>query len=142
MNHSLSRQHHTQSTVGEPFIEDIHCHTGVNSEPRLNIAGPSYSPQQSATLDFQHPIDSQSPLLHHLQYSDEPYCLNVMMEKMRGMKVGKYVDKLAVDSGEVGLSNPQLMLCNYDLKPVEPERRQWRSWNFVAFWIADSFNIV
>jgi NCS1 family nucleobase:cation symporter-1 len=27
------------------------------------------------------------------------------------------------------------------LKPVEKERRQWRSWNFVGFWIADSFNI-
>jgi NCS1 family nucleobase:cation symporter-1 len=24
---------------------------------------------------------------------------------------------------------------------VEPERRQWGPWNFVAFWIADSFNI-
>jgi hypothetical protein len=35
----------------------------------------------------------------------------------------------------------QLLLANHDLKPVEPERRQWRSRNFVAFWIADSFNI-
>jgi cytosine/uracil/thiamine/allantoin permease len=25
---------------------------------------------------------------------------------------------------------------------VEPQRRQWRDWNFVGFWIADSFNIV
>ena len=25
---------------------------------------------------------------------------------------------------------------------VEPERRQWGAWNFVGFWIADSFNIV
>ncbi len=25
---------------------------------------------------------------------------------------------------------------------VEPERRQWGPWNFVGFWIADSFNIV
>lgn len=33
------------------------------------------------------------------------------------------------------------MLANHDLKPVEPARRQWRSRNFVAFWIADSFNI-
>jgi hypothetical protein len=24
---------------------------------------------------------------------------------------------------------------------VEPERRQWGAWNFVGFWIADSFNI-
>jgi NCS1 family nucleobase:cation symporter-1 len=27
------------------------------------------------------------------------------------------------------------------LKPVEKERRQWGAWNFVGFWIADSFNI-
>jgi NCS1 family nucleobase:cation symporter-1 len=27
------------------------------------------------------------------------------------------------------------------LKPVEKERRQWGPWNFVGFWIADSYNI-
>jgi hypothetical protein len=27
-------------------------------------------------------------------------------------------------------------------RTVEPERRQWGPWNFVGFWIADSFNIV
>jgi NCS1 family nucleobase:cation symporter-1 len=27
------------------------------------------------------------------------------------------------------------------LKIVEPERRQWSAFNFVGFWIADSFNI-
>ena len=32
-------------------------------------------------------------------------------------------------------------LTNHDLKPVEPARRQWGAWNFVGFWIADSFNI-
>ena len=34
------------------------------------------------------------------------------------------------------------MLTNEDLKPVEAERRQWGAWNYVAFWIADSFNLV
>ena len=29
-----------------------------------------------------------------------------------------------------------------DAIAVEPERRQWGAWNFVGFWIADSFNIV
>ncbi|KAL7266464.1 uracil permease [Rhizina undulata] len=42
---------------------------------------------------------------------------------------------------EPGLTNAQLMLTNHDLKPVEPARRQWGSWNYVGFWIADSFNI-
>ncbi|KAF2087914.1 hypothetical protein K490DRAFT_56488 [Saccharata proteae CBS 121410] len=62
------------------------------------------------------------------------------MEKVKTSKLAHYVDKLAVES-EPGLSNIQLLLTNYDLKPVEPARRQWRSWNFVGFWIADSFNI-
>jgi cytosine/uracil/thiamine/allantoin permease len=34
-----------------------------------------------------------------------------------------------------------LFLTNHDLKIVEPERRQWTAFNFVGFWIADSFNI-
>ena len=29
-----------------------------------------------------------------------------------------------------------------DMITVEPERRQWGAWNFVGFWISDSFNIV
>lgn len=55
-------------------------------------------------------------------------------------KTSRLLDKLAVES-EPGLTNAQLMLVNNDLKPVEAERRQWGAWNFVGFWIADSFNI-
>ncbi|THH08004.1 hypothetical protein EW145_g3004 [Phellinidium pouzarii] len=55
-------------------------------------------------------------------------------------KVKRVMNRLAVDS-EPGLTTAQLMLVNHDLKPVEPERRQWGPWNFVSFWIADSFNI-
>ncbi|KAK5170233.1 uracil permease [Saxophila tyrrhenica] len=62
------------------------------------------------------------------------------MEKVKNSKMAYYADKLAVES-EPGLTNTQLMLANYDLAPVEPARRQWRGRNFVAFWIADSFNI-
>ncbi|KAF2809229.1 uracil permease-like protein [Mytilinidion resinicola] len=62
------------------------------------------------------------------------------MEKVRTSKVGHFLNKIAVEN-ESGLTNAQLMLFNHDLKPVEPERRQWGAWNFVCFWIADSFNI-
>ncbi|SMY19597.1 unnamed protein product [Zymoseptoria tritici ST99CH_1A5] len=62
------------------------------------------------------------------------------MEKLNRTRVGRIIDKAAVDS-EPGLTAGQLMLANHDLKPVEPERRTWRSRNFVAFWISDSFNI-
>lgn len=62
------------------------------------------------------------------------------MERLKQSKARYYADKLAVPA-EPGLTNAQLMLTNHDLKPVEPERRQWGPWNFVGFWIADSFNI-
>ncbi|AEO60727.1 hypothetical protein MYCTH_2310258 [Thermothelomyces thermophilus ATCC 42464] len=52
----------------------------------------------------------------------------------------RLANKVAVDS-EPGLTSAQMMLTNHDLKPVEPERRQWGPWNFVGFWVADSFNI-
>ncbi|KAE8339654.1 hypothetical protein BDV24DRAFT_135583 [Aspergillus arachidicola] len=55
-------------------------------------------------------------------------------------RIKEWVEKLEVPS-EPGLTNTQLMLTNHDLRPVEPERRQWKWYNFVAFWIADSLNI-
>ncbi|KAK1993697.1 hypothetical protein LX36DRAFT_661282 [Colletotrichum falcatum] len=60
--------------------------------------------------------------------------------KAHSSRLGYWADRLAVES-EPGLTSAQLMLTNHDLKPVEPERRQWGPWNFVAFWIADSFNV-
>lgn len=62
------------------------------------------------------------------------------MASSRGLRLRRFADRLAVDH-EPGLTTTQLLLTNHDLKPVEPERRQWKSWNFVGFWIADSFNI-
>ncbi|TGO88914.1 hypothetical protein BPOR_0134g00010 [Botrytis porri] len=74
--------------------------------------------------------------------SDESggWFLDFIMEKAKNTRIGYWADKLAVEA-EPGLTNAQLMLNNHDLKPVEPERRQWGTWNFVGFWIADSFNI-
>lgn len=39
------------------------------------------------------------------------------------------------------LSTAQMFLYNHDLRPVEEARRQWAWYNYVFFWIADSFNI-
>ncbi|PYH99648.1 hypothetical protein BO71DRAFT_171481 [Aspergillus ellipticus CBS 707.79] len=55
-------------------------------------------------------------------------------------RIRKWIEKLEVPA-EPGLTNTQLMLTNRDLRPVEHDRRQWRWFNFVAFWIADSLNI-
>ncbi|KAB8073149.1 permease for cytosine/purines, uracil, thiamine, allantoin-domain-containing protein [Aspergillus leporis] len=56
------------------------------------------------------------------------------------VRIKEWVEKLEVPS-EPGLTSTQLMLTNHDLRPVEPERREWKWFNFVAFWIADSLNI-
>ena len=66
--------------------------------------------------------------------------INAAIETVRGSWLASWADRLKIKS-EPGLTNAELMLANLDLKPVEPSRRQWRSRNFVAFWIADSFNI-
>ncbi|KAJ7927596.1 permease for cytosine/purines, uracil, thiamine, allantoin-domain-containing protein [Mycena leptocephala] len=42
---------------------------------------------------------------------------------------------------EPGLTHSQLFLSNEDLLPVPEEKRTWASFNFFAFWIADSFNV-
>jgi NCS1 family nucleobase:cation symporter-1 len=56
------------------------------------------------------------------------------MEKVKDSKLGYYASKIACEA-EPGLTSTQLMLHNHDLKPVEPERRQWGPWNFVGFWV-------
>ncbi|KAH8818372.1 permease for cytosine/purines, uracil, thiamine, allantoin-domain-containing protein [Hyaloscypha sp. PMI_1271] len=84
-----------------------------------------------------HPLAYRSPAYHS---SDESCFFDFIMEKVKSTKLAHFVDRLAVDS-EPGLTNAQLMLNNHDLKPVEPERRQWGPWNFVGFWVSDSFNI-
>ncbi|KAL2257560.1 hypothetical protein VTK26DRAFT_9476 [Humicola hyalothermophila] len=61
------------------------------------------------------------------------------MEGKRGL-LRRLVGKVAVEN-EPGLTDAQLMLTNHDLKPVEAGRRKWGPWNFVGFWVADSFNI-
>jgi hypothetical protein len=61
-------------------------------------------------------------------------CLCFNMEKASTSKARHFLDKIAVES-EPGLTNIQMMLTNHDLKPVEPERRQWGAWNYVGFWV-------
>ncbi|KAF3194508.1 hypothetical protein TWF225_007041 [Orbilia oligospora] len=57
-----------------------------------------------------------------------------------GAKLDAFIKKVEVDN-EAGLSSKQLFLLNDDLKPVEPARRKWQWFNFVFFWISDSFNV-
>ncbi|KIY70484.1 NCS1 nucleoside transporter family [Cylindrobasidium torrendii FP15055 ss-10] len=54
--------------------------------------------------------------------------------------MSSFLKKLEV-AHEPGLSHKDIFLSNEDLQPVPPEKRTWKSRNFVAFWLADSFNI-
>ncbi|CAF1214159.1 unnamed protein product [Adineta ricciae] len=53
----------------------------------------------------------------------------------------KFPAWLYADHSVQHLSGREAFLKNEDLKPVEQQRRLWGSWNFVAFWLADSINI-
>ncbi|OBA23758.1 hypothetical protein METBIDRAFT_85918 [Metschnikowia bicuspidata var. bicuspidata NRRL YB-4993] len=52
----------------------------------------------------------------------------------------KFIKFLQVEDN-AGLLATQRYLYNHDLKPVEAARRKWSWYNYVSFWIADSFNI-
>lgn len=112
------------------------------------LAGPSSS-GTFRTRRHRASTNSTSSHLDHFRIntevsfhsSDESNLFDFIMEKVKNTKFAHFANKLAVTS-EPGLTNAQLMLTNEDLKPVEPQRRQWGAWNFVGFWVADSFNIV
>lgn len=111
------------------------------TEPLLVSTGPStqhhHNPNNSRISLYQ-----EDPTWNHYRSSpDQSFFFDFIMEKVKSTKAAYFLGKLAVEN-EPGLTNAQLMLHNHDLKPVEPERRQWGPWNFVGFWVADSFNIV
>lgn len=66
--------------------------------------------------------------------------LSVLSEDRNPSFWSRLVDKLQVQEPE-GLTTTQMYLYNYDLRPVEEARRQWSWYNYVFFWVADSFNI-
>lgn len=120
--------------------------TEDESEPLLHgmqQAGPSrrYQTTPISNLPASPTLSIEDNFIVSFHSSDENAFFDFIMEKVRESKIGCFFEKLAVDS-EPGLTNAQLMLNNHDLKPVEQERRQWGAWNFVGFWVSDSFNIV
>ena len=96
-----------------------------------SVQAPS-TPSESGLEDiFQPESTPLRPLLRTLEDTGPSSDLTAIMEKVKHSKVARFADKLAVDS-EPGLTTAQLMLANHDLKPVEPERRQWRGACFNA----------
>lgn len=60
--------------------------------------------------------NSHTSSRHHYQTSRSSNHIAAIMEKIRESKVARIANKLAVTS-EPGLTNAQLMLTNFDLKP-------------------------
>ncbi|OJA08368.1 hypothetical protein AZE42_01007 [Rhizopogon vesiculosus] len=54
--------------------------------------------------------------------------------------VNRIIQRLEV-AHEPELTLAEQLTANDDLLPVEPENRTWRGYNYVAFWVADMFNI-
>lgn len=116
-------------------------------EPLISSSSSSVAPIPATPRAVRHstrtaganlsPIETNHLLRREAQFNEvneEPYCFDAIMEKLKDSKFSYWANKLAVKS-EPGLTTTQLMLTNFDLKPVEPERRQWGAWNFVGFWI-------
>lgn len=55
--------------------------------------------------------------------------------------VKKFVKQVEVPHEGDQSSWSQSFLTSEDLLPVQPEKQTWRTSNFIAFWIADSFNV-
>ena len=94
-------------------------------------SGASTTAQPQEAIEYVGCGTERTPLLYQYCYTSTNFSVKSIdiMEKARRLKVSQFLDKFAVE-GEPGLTNAQLMLANHDLKPVEPERRQWRSRNF------------
>lgn len=120
-------------------------------EPLIAPAGGSSSSTCYTTPRHRSPIQPEScnlllpsarlfrtPTPQFGQSDDDPVAAffldNRIMAKLKNTRAAAWAEKLAVES-EPGLTTAQLMLFNHDLKPVEPERRQWGPWNFVGFWV-------
>jgi hypothetical protein len=107
--------------------------TWEDREPLLPRSPPSGS--HSHLLPTKDCEDTLSGIAFRRVFSSLPLPLQQRststMSRFRGSKASRLLDKLQTES-EPGLTNAQLMLTNYDLKPVEPERRQWGPWNFVG----------
>src|SRR5271170_2793496 len=105
-------------------------HGYLDSEPLLEDFDRVQTPQEGASISALVLTWLASrlptPILHQLAAVMAPTS-----------RTGRLLLKLQVSS-EPGLTNAQLMLTNHDLKPVEPERRQWGAWNFVGFWIVSA----
>lgn len=128
----LIQQASSASSSGSPGYTSTPRHSRGHSSRALETAS---SHSTSPERPFLRPV---ATFFHS---SDETSLFDDIMEKVKNSKVAHYANKIACET-EPGLTATQLMLFNHDLKPVEPERRQWGAWNFVGFWVGMFISIV
>ncbi|KJA13308.1 hypothetical protein HYPSUDRAFT_49920 [Hypholoma sublateritium FD-334 SS-4] len=46
----------------------------------------------------------------------------------------------ALNEGHISRFGPSSRWSNKDMDPVPPEKRTWRTWDFIAYWISDATN--
>lgn len=125
----------------DTFTQPSESRSVLNPNPTEDVEPLLQSPSRALTQEGSSISEIVAAGVFNLLPLNLQYCFIDTMEEIKHSKAATLLAKLQTSS-EPGLTNAQLMLTNHDLKPVEPERRQWGAWNFVGFWIADSFNIV
>lgn len=121
----------------EPLIQQASS-SGYSLPPRHNYCGDPRQAIASSSHSTTPNADYLIPAATYFHSSDEASIFNFgIMEKVKNSRAAHWANKLSTKT-EPGLTAAQLMLYNYDLKPVEPERRQWGAWNFVGFWVGMS----
>lgn len=107
----------------------------------IDERGPIFSPNRSSedSVQYQDLTAGPGESVPLLELGEQPTALRPPIAIMeRRSKLGRVSDMIAVEA-EPGLTNAQLMLANHDLKPVEPERRQWKGEHYEVFSAGGSF---
>ncbi|KAG1730820.1 permease for cytosine/purines, uracil, thiamine, allantoin-domain-containing protein [Suillus paluster] len=78
-------------------------------------------------------------IIKDLRVADNDGAVPPLVELAMGL-VNRIIQSLEV-THEPNLTLTEQLITNEDLLPVEPEKQTWRAYNYVAFWIADMFNV-
>ena len=103
------------STIDEDFLALVEEEPLLPQRPEI----PALPPRTRSLRDFGQRSEASNSPTHSPRLYQQRKALRritAVMEKARASEVARIVNKLAVSS-EPGLTNAQLMLTNFDLKP-------------------------
>lgn len=138
-----------RSTVGHHQInsddddsDNYYNETGSGGSKRnlRNLFGSSKESDKDEAGDSNHVVTNLLDVTSvDVESFDEDEKLAKPKYKSRWQEI--YYEYIIVDKSTIGTSLLDSFMYNHDLKPVEEERRVWSWFNFVYFWLAESFNI-